>query len=101
MLSNFLYIIHFLKIGLALFLSLVLFSCASNKDIETEYLERSLYQIYGSALDNLLSSDYEEASLEFEEVERQHPYSEWAKKAIIMSAYSSYKNRDYIKAELI
>ena len=25
--------------------------------------------------------------------------NEWAKKAIIMSAYSSYKNRDYVKAE--
>jgi outer membrane protein assembly factor BamD len=99
MLSNFLYIKHFLKIGLALFLFLLLLSCASNKRTETEYIERSLHQIYGSALDSLLSSDYEEASLEFEEVERQHPYSEWAKKAIIMSAYSSYKNRDYIKAE--
>ena len=58
-----------------------------------------MYQIYGYALDSLLSFDYEKASLEFEEVERQHPYSEWAKKAIIMSAYSSYKNRDYLKAE--
>ena len=99
MLSNSLYIKHYLKIGLALFLFLFLLSCASNKSTENEYIERSLYQIYSSALDSLLSSDYEEASLEFEEVERQHPYSEWAKKAIIMSAYSSYKNRDYIKAE--
>ena len=99
MLSNFLYIKYFLKIGLALFLFLLLLSCASNKSTETEYIERSLYQIYGSALDDLLSDDYEKASLEFEEVERQHPYSEWAKKAIVMSAYSSYKNRDYIKAE--
>ena len=99
MLSNFSHIIHFLKAILALFLFLFLLSCASNKVTEDKYIERSLYQIYGNALDSLLSSDYEEASLEFEEVERQHPYSEWAKKAIIMSAYSSYKNRDYIKAE--
>ena len=99
MLSNFLYIIHLLKFSLALFLLLFLFSCTSNKVVETEYIERSLHQIYGSALDKLLSSNYEEASLEFEEVERQHPYSEWAKKAIIMSGYSSYQNRDYIKAE--
>lgn len=96
MLSNFLYIKNFFKIGLALFL----LSCASNKSTETEYVERSLHQIYGSALDSLLNSDYEEASLEFEEVERQHPYSEWAKKAIIMSAYSSFKNKDYVKTEV-
>ena len=99
MLSNFLHIIHSFKTGLALFLLLLLLSCASNKSNENEYLERNLYQIYSNALNSLLSFDYEEASLEFEEVERQHPYSEWAKKAIIMSAYSSYKNKDYIKAE--
>ena len=99
MLSYFLYIKYFLKIGLGLVLFLLLLSCASNKSTETEYIERSLFQIYGNALDSLLSFDYEEASLEFEEVERQHPYSEWAKKAIIMSAYSSYKNRDYVKVE--
>ena len=100
MLSNFLYIKHLLKIGLCLFLFLLLLSCASKKITETEYIERSLHQIYASALDSLLSSDYQEASLEFEEVERQHPYSEWAKKAIIMSAYSSFKNKDYVKAEV-
>ena len=99
MLSNILYIINFLKLSLVLLTSIFLFSCASTQDKEIEYIERSLYQIYSGALDDLISSDYEEASLEFEEVERQHPYSEWAKKAIIMSAYSSYKNRDYIKAE--
>ncbi len=99
MLSNFIYIINFLKLFLAIFLSIFLFSCASNKDNEIEYVERGLYQIYSAALDNLLNYDYEEASIEFEEVERQHPYSEWAKKAIIMSAYSSYKNKDYIKVE--
>lgn len=99
MISNFLHIINFLKLFLVLFLSVFIFSCASNKDNEIEYLERSLYQIYSLALDNLLNDDYEEASMEFEEVERQHPYSEWAKKAIIMSAYSSFKNKDYIKTE--
>ncbi|GIS23791.1 MAG: hypothetical protein CM15mP124_2710 [Alphaproteobacteria bacterium] len=82
MLSNFLYIKYFSKIGLALSLFLLLLSCASNKKTETKYIERSLHQIYGSALDSLLSSDYEKASLEFEEVERQHPYSEWAKKQL-------------------
>lgn len=99
MFSILIYIINFSKISLVLFLSMVLFSCASNKDNEIEYQERSLFEIYSSALDYLSNSDYEQASLEFEEVERQHPYSEWTKKAIIMSAYSSYKNKDYVKTE--
>ena len=44
--------------------------------------------------------NYEEAIYEFDEVERQHPYSSLGKKAILMSSYASYKNRDFIKAEI-
>jgi outer membrane protein assembly factor BamD len=36
-----------------------------------------------------------EASKKFEEVDRQHPYSEWARKALIMQAYAQYDARDY------
>lgn len=99
MLSNFLHIKFLFKFSIFSFMLLFLLSCASNKNKEIEYSERSLHQIYSTALNNLLNNDYAEASLEFEEVERQHPYSEWAKKAIIMSAYSSYKNKDFLKAE--
>jgi outer membrane protein assembly factor BamD len=39
--------------------------------------------------------DYAEANRRFEEVDRQHPYSEWARKALLMSAYSSYQAKEY------
>ncbi|MGH6783709.1 MAG: outer membrane protein assembly factor BamD, partial [Sphingomicrobium sp.] len=39
--------------------------------------------------------DFKEAIKRFEEVDRQHPYSEWARKALLMSAYSSYQAREY------
>jgi outer membrane protein assembly factor BamD len=80
-------------------LSILFISCTSNKQKEVEYVERSLNKIYDSALNNLLDGFYNKASLEFEEVERQHPYSNWAKKAIIMASYSSFKSRNYIKVE--
>ena len=35
--------------------------------------------------------DYKMAAKRFEEVDRQHPYSEWARKALIMSAYAHYE----------
>ena len=38
---------------------------------------------------------YKEAAKKFEEVDRQHPYSEWARKALIMSAYAYYAGRQY------
>ena len=39
--------------------------------------------------------DYKESAKKFEEVDRQHPYSEWARKALIMSAYAYYSAREY------
>jgi outer membrane protein assembly factor BamD len=36
-----------------------------------------------------------EAAKKFEEVDRQHPYSEWARKSLIMSSYAYYSAGDY------
>jgi outer membrane protein assembly factor BamD len=39
--------------------------------------------------------DYKRAAKKFEEVDRQHPYSEWARKALLMSAYAHYEGTEY------
>ena len=39
--------------------------------------------------------DLKAASKKFEEVDRQHPYSDWARKSLLMSAYSYYQAGDY------
>ena len=39
--------------------------------------------------------DPKEAAKKFEEVDRQHPYSEWARKSLIMSAYAYYEAGAY------
>jgi outer membrane protein assembly factor BamD len=39
--------------------------------------------------------DYRQAAKRFEEVDRQHPYSEWARKALLMSAYAHYEGNQY------
>ena len=39
--------------------------------------------------------DYKEAAKKFEEVDRQHPYSEWARKSLLMSAYAHYEGTEY------
>jgi outer membrane protein assembly factor BamD len=39
--------------------------------------------------------DPTKAAAKFEEVDRQHPYSEWARKALIMSAYAYYQANSY------
>ena len=43
-------------------------------------------------------SEYKDAAKKFEEVERQHPYSEWARKSLIMTAYARYEGREYDEA---
>lgn len=39
--------------------------------------------------------DFKKAAKKFEEVDRQHPYSEWARRALLMSAYAYYEGREY------
>ena len=41
---------------------------------------------------------YNSAAKKFEEVDRQHPYSEWARKALVMSAFAYYEGREYEEA---
>src|ERR1700744_4965574 len=39
--------------------------------------------------------DNKAAAKKFEEVDREHPYSEWARKSLLMSAFSYYQQGDY------
>lgn len=77
----------FLSIGL-----LFVGACASSDE---QYIERPATEIYNTALDALQEEDYETAAAEFDEVERQHPYSVWARRAILMAAYSYYLDEEY------
>ncbi|HVY57567.1 MAG TPA: outer membrane protein assembly factor BamD [Xanthobacteraceae bacterium] len=43
-------------------------------------------------------SEYKDSAKKFEEVDRQHPYSEWARKSLLMSAFAYYQARDYDEA---
>jgi len=42
--------------------------------------------------------DYRDAARKFEEVDRQHPYSEWARKALLMDAYAHFQAGNYDSA---
>ena len=62
--------------------------------------ETPVVDLYNEAAKALDEEEYQEATRLFEEVERQHPYSEWAAKAEIMAAFSSYKDTRYDEAIL-
>ena len=54
--------------------------------------------IYKSADEMLSNGKYENAAAEFEKVDRQHPYSPFARRSIVMAAYSHFKQGKYPEA---
>ncbi|HKR24255.1 MAG TPA: outer membrane protein assembly factor BamD [Allosphingosinicella sp.] len=51
--------------------------------------------LYNKGLAKLNAGEYRAAAKQFEEVERQHPYSGLATKAILMTAYAQYQRNSY------
>ena len=75
---------------------LVLSGCASTKvKKDRAYVARDVETLYNVARDNLDARRYKLAAAMFDEVERQHPYSVWARRAQLMSAFSYYVARQY------
>ena len=71
-------------------------ACAGKKvKGDTAYVARDVNTLYGLAKDRLDAQDYAAAAKLFDEVERQHPYSVWARRAQLMSAFSYYMAADY------
>jgi outer membrane protein assembly factor BamD len=68
----------------------------AGKDIA--YVARDVESLYGEAQRRLDQGNTLQAAALFDEVERQHPYSPWARRAQLMSAFSYYVARDYNKA---
>tara|TARA_R110000850_G_scaffold144728_9_gene266774 strand:+ start:2313 stop:3137 length:825 start_codon:yes stop_codon:yes gene_type:complete len=79
-------------------LLLLVTGCSSNEP--EAYVERPVEELYNQALADLNSENYLEAARNFDEVERQHPYSIWSTKAQIMSAFAYYQSNEYDQAIL-
>lgn len=79
-----------------LFFALALLSaCASDDKEEKPYVEQPVDKLYNGAMAAMNDREYGEAARLFDEVERQHPYSEWASRAQLMAAYANYQSYKY------
>lgn len=58
-------------------------------------------ELYNVAADSFILGNYTDAIEQFELVEREYPFSEWAKRAQIMAAYSAYRSESYDESALI
>ncbi|MHC8508560.1 MAG: outer membrane protein assembly factor BamD [Rhodospirillales bacterium] len=67
-------------------------------DEEEPYIEEPVEILYNRGINALNKNDPEKAQKEFQEVERQHPYSTWATKAQLMGSFAAYLRREYDEA---
>jgi outer membrane protein assembly factor BamD len=83
-----------LPLALAALLGVAACSGTSTKE-EDIVIEGSVEDLYNRATDLMEAENYKEAARFYNEVDRQHPYSTWASRAQLMSAYSYYKEREW------
>jgi outer membrane protein assembly factor BamD len=72
--------------------------CAHGKGAgkgDTAYVARDVSSLYTAAKTAMDRGDYEQGAKLFDEVERQHPYSVWARRAQLMSAFNYYLAEKY------
>jgi outer membrane protein assembly factor BamD len=65
---------------------------------DTQYVARDVSTLYNTAKQRLDNGNYATAAALFDEVERQHPYSVWARRAQLMSAFSYYLAKEHTKS---
>ena len=67
----------------------LLAGCSSTERLK--YEDRDITDVYNIASKYMDRGQYKFAAVAFDEVERQHPYSSWARRSQLMSAYAYYK----------
>ena len=67
-------------------------------DTDRIYEQKPLTTLYKIAMKDMEEEEFEEAAQNFDEVERQYPYSSWAPHSQLMSAYCAFKAQKFPKA---
>jgi len=82
--------------------ALVLSACmSSEKDVNlATYVDQTepADVLYNQGLANMNAGRLDEASKKFDAVDRQHPYSEFARKSMVMGAFADYRAGKYDEA---
>jgi len=89
------------KLSLAMLILVTFSACSTlggSKKEKLAYVERPAENIYNSGMDSMEKNDLAKARLFFQEVERQHPFSKWARRSMLMTAYANYLSADYEEA---
>jgi len=87
-----------LRISLLILLAALSLTACGKDDEDKQKPNQPVGKLYNDAFKKLNEGDTKEAIKGFEEVERQHPYSEWAVRAELMVAYANYHHGKYDEA---
>jgi len=82
-------------IRLAAALAVGLFAAACSGKEEEVYVEKPVEELYNNAVNAMSTGNNIRAAKLFDEVERQHPYSVWATRALLQAAYAHYQANKY------
>lgn len=74
------------------------FGQGENKEFEDPESVEAAEKLYKDADQLMATGYYEDAAKKFQDVDRLHPYSPFARRAIVMAAYSNYKGGKYNEA---
>jgi len=93
------------RAGLAFGLAALLAGCGGNgpfaaRDTDPPLEEQDARTIFQAAEAELAQNDPDDAAELFLEVERLHPYSEWARRALVMAVYAHHLDSDYENARI-
>ncbi len=92
---------HFNTGMMALAAALLAAGCAAKDDIDLETYVNTVEpadQLFNQGLANLNSGRAQEAAKKFAAVDRQHPYSEYARRSIVLGAFANYRQGRYPEA---
>lgn len=86
---------HFPRLIAAALLALSLAACSGDKDKDVLPPDEPVDTLYNKASDLMDHNQYADAAKAYAEVERQHPYSQWATRSQLMEAYANYEDMSY------
>jgi len=86
-----------LVLALLVALAPLLAACGGNSGAD-DYVERTAEELFSEGEQQMAAGNHEDAARAFEEVERQHPYSQLAVRGQVLAGYAYYEGQLYEEA---
>jgi outer membrane protein assembly factor BamD len=83
----------FSRLAAAVLLAGLVAACAEDKNAIAP--DEPADKLYNEGLTLLNQKEYVDSAKKFEEVDRQHPYSDWGRRSLLMAAFAYYQGAKY------